>query len=170
MKNSKIGDLKMKNNKINIYDRQNKYKLPTGIRLLIRRACNAALKMEGFCDPAEIDVTFVNDDEIKELNLMHRGIDKSTDVLSFPLSVNGEFDVNHDTEALLLGDVIISLDHAFSQADLYGHTIQREIAFLTVHSVLHLLGYDHENSKLEESVMNEKQEQVLDQLGLSIVK
>ncbi len=160
----------MKNNKINIYDRQKKHKLPTGIRLLVRRACNATLKMEGFCEPAEIDVTFVNDEEIKELNSLHRNIDKSTDVLSFPLSENGQFDVNHDSDTLLLGDVIISLDHAYSQADLYGHTIQREIAFLVVHSVLHLLGYDHEKGKFQESVMNEKQEQVLEQLGLAIIK
>lgn len=160
----------MRNHKINIYDKQKVHKLPTGIRLLVRRACIATLKSEGFFEPAEIDVTFVDDETIKELNTVHRGIEKSTDVLSFPLSQDGEFDVNYDEDTLLLGDVIISVDHAFSQAELYGHTIQREIAFLTVHSVLHLLGYDHEESKLQDSIMNEKQEKILEEIGLSIVK
>lgn len=170
MKNMKTGEIKMKSTKVNIYDKQKDIKLPTGIRLLVRKACNATLLSEGFTDAAEVDVTFVNDADIHKLNLMHRNIDSATDVLSFPLGVDGVYDINQETGAALLGDIIISVEHAYAQADLYGHTIQREIAFLTIHSMLHLLGYDHENGGLEEVVMQEKQEAVLEQLGLSIVK
>lgn len=166
----KTGEIKMKSTKVNIYDKQKDIKLPTGIRLLVRKACNATLLSEGFTDAAEVDVTFVNDADIHKLNLMHRNIDSATDVLSFPLGVDGVYDINQETGAALLGDIIISVEHAYAQADLYGHTIQREIAFLTIHSMLHLLGYDHENGGLEEVVMQEKQEAVLEQLGLSIVK
>ena len=166
----KTGEIKMKSTKVNIYDKQKDIKLPTGIRLLVRKACNATLLSEGFTDAAEVDVTFVNDADIHKLNLMHRNIDSATDVLSFPLGVDGVYDINQETGAAMLGDIIISVEHAYAQADLYGHTIQREIAFLTIHSMLHLLGYDHENGGLEEVVMQEKQESVLAQLGLSIVK
>ena len=160
----------MKNIKVNIYDKQKAHKLPTGIRLLVRRACNATLIYEKFEGCAEIDVTFVDDMQIKEINLAHRNIDASTDVLSFPLGNNGVYDINPETQAYQLGDIVISTEHAFSQAELYGHTIQREIAFLTVHSMLHLLGYDHENHGIDEAVMFEKQEEILTELGLAIVK
>ena len=79
---------------------------------------------------------------------------------------NGEYDTNLDTGAKVLGDIIISIEHAYDQAEKYGHTLQREIGFLTVHSLLHLLGYDHENGGLEAVKMREKEETVLTQLGL----
>ncbi|MBR7133903.1 MAG: rRNA maturation RNase YbeY [Clostridia bacterium] len=156
--------------KVNIVSKQKRVKLPTGARLLIRKACTATLKLEGFEDSAEVDVTIVNDDEIKEMNTKFRNIDTATDVLSFPLGSDGDFDTNPETGAKMLGDIVISIDHAFSQAELYGHTIEREIAFLTVHSMLHLLGYDHENGGLEQTVMREKEENVLSALGLAINK
>lgn len=160
----------MKNVKVSIFDKQKDLKLPTGIRLLVRRACNATLVFENFDGAAEIDVTFVNDEQIREINKTHRNIDSSTDVLSFPLGANGQYDINHETGAYMLGDIVLSVEHAFAQAELYGHSIQREIAFLTVHSMLHLLGYDHENGGLEEATMFEKQEEILKELGLAIVK
>lgn len=156
--------------KVIITDEQKKIKLPTGTRLLIRKACIATLKMEGFPDSAEVNVTLVNDDMIKEMNRKYRNIDSSTDVLSFPLGENGEYDTNPETGAKMLGDIVISVEHALSQANLYGHGIEREVAFLTVHSMLHLLGYDHEKSGLERTIMREKEEQVLDALGLAINK
>ena len=156
--------------KVNITDSQKKIKLPTGTRLLIRKACTATLKLEGFEDSAEVNVTLVNDEIIKEMNSKFRNIDASTDVLSFPLGENGEYDVNPETGAKMLGDIVISVEHALSQADLYGHGIEREVAFLTVHSMLHLLGYDHEQGGLEKTVMREKEEQVLEALGLAINK
>lgn len=152
--------------KVIITDKQRNLKLPSGLRLLIRRACNAVLATEDFLDPAEIYVTLVTDEEIKTLNAKHRNIDKSTDVLSFPLGENGVYDINPENGAKMLGDVVISVDHAYLQAENYGHSIQREFAFLTVHSMLHLLGYDHVNGGLEEMKMREKEEYILARLGV----
>ncbi len=152
--------------KVIITDDQQEIKVPTGIRLLIRRACTAVLVQEKFQRSAEISVRFVDNEVMRALNLQHRSVDATTDVLSFPLGVDGVYDVNHDTGACLLGDIVISLPRAQEQAGLYGHTIQRELAFLTVHSMLHLLGYDHESGGLEGVRMREKEEQVLVQLGL----
>lgn len=156
--------------KVNIVSKYKNIKLPTGTRLLIRKSCNATLKLEGIEESAEVDVTLVNDEEIRQMNSQFRNIDSATDVLSFPLSADGKFDTNPETGALMLGDIVISVDHALHQANLYGHGIEREIAFLTVHSMLHLLGYDHENGGLEQMTMREKEENVLDALGLAINK
>lgn len=153
--------------KVNITNKQKKVKIPTGIRMLVRRACIAVLKEEEFQGSAEVEVTFVDDKEIQVLNRDFRGIDRSTDVLSFPLGENGVYDVNYETGAKMLGDVIISLEHAVAQAEEYGHTLQREVAFLTVHSMLHLLGHDHVNGGIEAETMREKEEAVLVQMGLS---
>ena len=152
--------------KVIITNDQNTVKIPTGIRMLIRRCCNAVLVNENFKGSAEISVTIVDDESIHALNLQHRGIDRSTDVLSFPLGVDGVYDLNNDTGAQMLGDIVISIEHAIKQADLYGHSLYREIAFLTVHSMLHLLGYDHEPGGMELVKMREKEEAVLTQLGL----
>lgn len=152
--------------KVIITNDQKEVKVPTGVRMLIRRCCNAVLVNEHFEGSAEISVRFVDDEIIHELNREYRHVDRSTDVLSFPLGENGEYDINHDTGAKVLGDIVISMQHAVMQADLYGHSLQREIAFLTVHSMLHLLGYDHEAEGLERVRMREKEEAVLTQLGL----
>lgn len=156
--------------KVNIVSHYKKVKLPVGTRLLIRKACIATLKLEDFEAAAEVDVTLVDDEEIKALNTVHRKIEKSTDVLSFPLGEAGVYDKNPATDAFMLGDIVISVDHATAQADLYGHGIEREIAFLTVHSMLHLLGYDHEKGGLQKTIMREKEEAVLEALGLAINK
>lgn len=156
--------------KVNIFTKIKSSLLPAGTRLLIRKACNATLAFEEFKDAAEVDVTIVSDDEIKEMNKNFRNIDSATDVLSFPLGENGIYDINPETQAKMLGDVVISIDHAKAQAELYGHGIKREIAFLTVHSMLHLLGYDHVNGGLEQTIMREKEEAVLEALGLGITK
>ncbi len=149
---------------------KNKIKLPTGARLLIRKACNATLGYENFADNSEIDVTIVDDEMIREMNREFRNIDSSTDVLSFPLGENGVYDKNPATDAFMLGDIVISYEHAEKQADLYGHSLEREVAFLTVHSMLHLLGYDHVNGGLEQATMREKEEAILELLGLAINK
>lgn len=156
--------------KVNITDQQKRIKLPTGTRLLIRKACNATIKNEGFEDSAEVDVTLVNDEMIQQINKEHRNIDASTDVLSFPLGENGVYDTDPENGAKMLGDIVISVEHAIAQADLYGHGLEREIAYLTVHSMLHLLGYDHVNGGLERTIMREKEENILDALGLAINK
>ena len=153
-------------NKVYITNHQKAVKIPSGLRILIRRSCNAVLEYEKFEGPAEISVTFVDNAAIKELNAQYRGKDMPTDVLSFPLGENGVYEKNEDTGASLLGDIVISMEKAMEQAELYGHALQREVAFLTVHSMLHLLGYDHEAGGLEAVRMREKEEAVLIQLGL----
>ena len=152
--------------KVNITDQQKRIKLPTGTRLLIRKACNATLKNEGFEDSAEVNVTLVNDEMIREMNAKFRKIDSSTDVLSFPLGENGIYDHNEATGAALLGDIVISMPKAVEQAELYGHSLQREIGYLTAHSMFHLLGYDHVNGGVEAVHMREKEETVMTMLGL----
>ena len=152
--------------KVVISNEQHDFRIPTGVRLLVRRCCTAVLVQEKFDGAAEISVTFVDDDTIHQLNKQYRNIDRATDVLSFPLGENGVYDVNNDTGAKLLGDIVISIPHAIDQADRYGHTLQREIGFLTVHSMLHLLGYDHVNGGMESVRMREKEETVLTKLGL----
>ena len=156
--------------KVNILNKQKKLTLPKGAKLLIRKSCTATLSLEGFDEPAEVDVSLVDDAIIKEINNEQRNIDSATDVLSFPLGENGVYDKNPATGAFMLGDIVISVETALKQADLYGHGIEREIAFLTVHSMLHLLGYDHVKGGLEQSVMREKEEEVLNVLGLAVNK
>ena len=157
----------MQSIKVVIVNHQNTVKIPTGIRLLIRRCCHAVLANEGFKDNAEVSVNFVDNEEIRSLNSKFRNKDIETDVLSFPLGENGSWDINHNTGAYQLGDIVISVEKAYEQAEVYGHSLQREIGFLTVHSMLHLLGYDHENGGLELVRMREKEEEALSSLGLS---
>lgn len=156
--------------KVNITNNQNGTVLPVGTKLLVRKACIATLIEENFSDNAEVDVTFVDDEQIKEYNKQFRNINKSTDVLSFPLGEDGIYDTNPETGNKMLGDVVISIDHALAQADLFGHGLRREIGYLTVHSMLHLLGYDHVNGGMEKTIMREKEETILKKLGLEITK
>lgn len=153
--------------KVMISNKQAEVKVPSGIRLLIRRCVNAALAEEKFDKPAEVSVSFVNNNEIQALNSFYRKKDMPTDVLSFPLGENGVYDVNPETGAYMLGDIVISLQKAVYQAEIYGHTLQREVGFLTVHSMFHLLGYDHEQGGLEARIMREKEERVLTELGIA---
>ena len=138
-------------NKVLITNSQKAVKVPSGLRILIRRACNAVLEYNA---------------AIAELNNQYRNKPMPTDVLSFPLGENGVYDVDENNGCKMLGDIVISMERAQEQATLYGHPLQREVAFLTVHSMLHLLGYDHENGGLEAMRMREKEEAVLTQLGL----
>ena len=152
--------------KVYITNNQKAVKIPSGMRILIRRACNAVLEYEHFEGGAEISVNFVDDAQIAQLNKQYRGKDAPTDVLSFPLGENGQYDYNQETGAAMLGDIVISMERAVEQAALYGHSLQREVAFLTVHSMFHLLGYDHEAGDLAAVHMREKEEATLIQLGL----
>lgn len=152
--------------KVMITNSQDVIKIPTGIRLLVRRCCNAVLAVEELEGDSEISVTFVDNEKIRELNRKFRDKDSATDVLSFPLGENDVYDINEETGAKLLGDIVISLERAEEQAKQYGHSFRREVAFLTVHSMLHLLGYDHVNGGLEMVRMREREEEVLNKLGV----
>ncbi len=150
-----------------ISDDQKEVKIPTGIRMLIRRCCHAVLLMEQITGNVEISVRFVDEDEIHRLNLQYRGIDKPTDVLSFPMrKEDGSFEMNPDTDSKIIGDIVICAPIAVKQGDEYAHGLRREVAFLSAHSMLHLLGYDHEQGGLEAVRMREKEETILTQLGL----
>lgn len=133
----------------------------------IRRCCAASLKEEKIKEKAEVSLTIVSNEEIRELNREHREKDSVTDVLSFPLGENGEFDIDPETNRIMLGDIVISAERAAEQAKEYGHTFEREMCFLATHSMFHLLGYDHEVSSEEEKIMFEKQEKVLKSLGIN---
>ena len=148
-----------------ITNNQKKVKIPTGLRMLVRRCCHAVLQLEGFEGIAEISVTFVDNNEIHNLNKQYRNKDCATDVLSFPMGENGVYDIDPKTGAQILGDVVISMEKAVEQAQRYGHSLQREVGYLTAHSVLHLLGYDHIDN-LERVRMREKEERVMSLLGL----
>ena len=136
---------------------QNKVKLSFSLKRLIKKAIVTALDYEQFDRPCEVSVTVVDNEAIRVINREHREIDRPTDVLSFPM-FDEDFD---DGELCILGDIVLSLEKAVEQAEAYGHSLRREVAFLTVHSVLHLLGFDHEEGKAEESEMFETQEEIL---------
>ena len=158
-----------------IYTRNDQKKEPItpAARALVRRAVCAALAYEAFAFPAEVSVTFVDDDTIRELNREYRGKDKPTDVLSFPL-YDGEDDAlplpphedgDEEAEPVALGDIVISAERARAQSVEYGHSFERELAFLAVHSTLHLLGYDHERSEEEDAEQCRRQEEILASIG-----
>ena len=138
-----------------INDEQEKIEFTPAYEELIKKAVEAALEYEEFENDCEISITITDNESIREINKEYRDIDRETDVLSFPMD-----------EDDMLGDVVLSLEKAKSQAEEYGHGIEREIAFLTVHSVLHLLGYDHERSKKEDEDMCRRQREIVEKLGL----
>ena len=154
--------------KIHIFlsDEQDKLSPPDEFERLVEDCTRAALEEEEIEDDAEVSVTLVDNERIRELNAEHRGIDKETDVLSFPLGDDEGFEVDPDTDAILLGDIVISLEKARAQAEEYGHSFRREVAFLVTHSLFHLLGYDHMTPE-EEAEMFSKQEKVLQKLGIT---
>lgn len=136
----------------------------------------AALSVEGFSLPAEVSVTLTHEEDVHELNKQYRGVDSTTDVLSFPLLTltPGEdfskhdfsMDLDPDTGNIPLGDIVLCLERIRSQAEEYGHSVRREYAFLICHSMLHLLGYDHMEED-ERLLMEEEQRKIMDDLGIS---
>lgn len=134
----------------------------------ISRSFAAALSYEGVDFSCELEALIVDEKTIREMNRDYREIDRATDVLSFPLYENAE-DARRDVctnESVLLGNMVICLQRAKEQAEEYGHSLEREICFLTVHSTLHLLGYDHELGDREESEMFQKQKEILETMGV----
>ncbi len=146
---------------------QDKLPPPADIEQLIESCTRAALEEEEISEDAQVSVTLVDNEAIREINREHRNIDSATDVLSFPLGDDDSFDTDPDTGAILLGDIVISLERAAEQAREYGHSFRREVAFLITHSLFHLLGYDHVDSKEDEKLMFGKQEKVLEALGIT---
>ena len=131
----------------------------------LRSIVRASLRAEGVAPPAEVALLLATDDEIRRLNREYRGIDAITDVLSFALQESEDAFPEPPDGAQSLGQVVVSYPRAVSQAEEYGHSTEREVAFLIVHGVLHLLGHDHQTPE-EEARMRDKQEAVLTTLGL----
>ncbi len=152
--------------KVTVYIRNEQKAVPLtpDLRRVIRTAAAATLDYEGFGTDAEISVTLTDDEGIRTLNRSYRKIDRPTDVLSFPQYEAGE--AGSAPCPVVLGDIVISAERASAQAEAFGHSLSREVAFLTVHSTLHLLGYDHETSAKEEADMFARQEAVLEKTGL----
>lgn len=150
---------------------QDKEEVAPEIEKVINDVCVRVLESEECEFDAEISVTFTDNEQIRVINNEQRGIDRATDVLSFPMlefdeDGNADADYETDGEYVILGDIVISLERAREQSNEYGHSFIREVAFLTAHSMLHLLGYDHVNSEEEERIMCEKQEAVLTSLKI----
>ncbi len=137
----------------------------------LNAVCCTIMKNEECNFDAQISLTFTDNEGIRSINRDFRGIDKTTDVLSFPMLEFGdeEIDAEFETEngLVLLGDIVISLERAREQAEELNHSFRREIAFLTAHSMLHLLGYDHVDDAEGERIMIEKQNEALDALGIT---
>ncbi|MDM8533435.1 rRNA maturation RNase YbeY [Clostridiaceae bacterium HSG29] len=142
---------------------QNKVPVSNELMDLVKKSITAALNYENIFEKVEVSLLFIDNDEIRELNKEHRGVNLPTDVLSFPMY--DDISKALDEEYLYLGDIVISCEKAIEQAKDFGHSVEREIGYLTVHSVLHLLGYDHMNEK-DKAVMREKEEEILKKVDL----
>lgn len=159
---------------INLYweNEQNKFEITQEYIDIIKKCIEASLKAENVSYDCEISLTITDNENIAEINKEMRNIDSPTDVLSFPMLDAKDGCINPQDEDfsngfLLLGDIVISFERAKEQAEEFGHSLEREIGFLTVHSMLHLLGYDHELSDNDEKVMFEKQENILNSINLT---
>jgi len=130
-------------------------------KTVIRRAILATLEQEKFPYDAEVSVTLCDNAYIRRLNKQYRNKDKHTDVLSFPIYDNGDFDMSECISGAMLGDIVISVERAKEQAAEIGNSFLREVAFLAIHSTLHLLGYDHERSQKDDNIQCEKQNQII---------
>ncbi len=137
-----------------------------GLKMTVRRAISETLGEEDFSFPAELSVTFCDNEYIKKLNKQYRNKNKATDVLSFPMYdyPEDEGELLPGDETLVLGDIVISVERAKEQATEIGNTFHREVAFLAIHSTLHLLGYDHERSPEEDEIQCERQKEIIEKL------
>jgi len=140
---------------------------------LLRRVIPSALDAEGVERPCEVNVLFTDDEGIHQINLDMRNVDSPTDVLSFPMfdlapgEKPGEEDADPGSGLVPLGDMCISMDRARAQAEEFGHSVEREICYLAVHSVLHLLGYDHMDEGEMKAQMRAREEDILGALGIT---
>ena len=151
--------------KVAILNEQNKITVSRRLRELIKKAARASLGYFGLRDDVEVSVMLTDNEGIRNLNNLHRGIDRATDVLSFPMFEYDEKGDIHEDYAefnemgeIVLGDIVISLERAREQAEQYGHSFEREVGFLTVHSMLHLLGYDHMTHEDEDEMFGYQKE------------
>ncbi len=133
---------------------------------IVTSVLHKAAEVYGLAESTEVSVVLADDEYIRQLNHQYRGKDCSTDVLSFALNEGEEPDIVDGPDEILLGDIIISLETAVRQAEEYNHSLERELAFLTVHGMLHLLGYDHEKEE-DRCKMRSEEEHILSLLGIT---
>lgn len=158
-----------------IDNRQDKYDVKE-IEEVVKSVVNKSIEYENIKKDCQVSVIFVDNDQIRDINREYRNIDSSTDVLSFPMLeydegrcpgdvINDALDIDIDTGELVLGDIAISLERAYEQSIDYGHSFKREVAYLTVHGMMHLFGYDHEEDE-DKRIMREREEGVLKLLSI----
>lgn len=145
---------------------QDSFPCDIALRNLVRRSITAALRYENFTMDCEVSVTFTDNEGIRVLNSQFRNKDRETDVLSFPMYDFRGGEKPEEGFPAELGDIVLSLEKADAQAKEYGHSFKREVSFLTVHSVLHLLGYDHELSEDDEKDMIRRQKDIMEILKI----
>lgn len=136
------------------------------LKIAIRRGIEKTLEYENFPYDAEVSVTFCDESYIHSLNLKYRGVDKPTDVLSFPLYEDGNFVPDECLISAALGDIVISVPRVREQAEELEHSFIREAVFLSIHSTLHLLGYDHERSAEEDEIQCRLQKEIINLLNI----
>lgn len=152
---------------VTLENNQEKVSIPEALEADLTKAMNVVAELEALSPQTEVDITLVDDAAIHELNRTYRGIDRPTDVLSFALDEGEEEpEVDDDEIEHLLGDVIISAPTAVRQGEEYGHGLEREMTYLAVHGMLHLLGYDHMEEK-DKLIMRKREEEVLRRLDLA---
>ncbi len=149
-------------------DRQDKERVSYSLKMLTRRAIEMTLAYEALEGDFEVSLTFCDNEQIRSINKEFRDIDRATDVLSFPMAESGDELAATPEGKALLGDIVISPERAREQATEFGHSFEREVAFLCIHSVLHLLGYDHEKGEVEDADMRRRQTTIIDAMGLSV--
>jgi probable rRNA maturation factor len=162
---------------VELENKQSKVPFDGDLEELITRAISSTLEYENFNKGWEVSVTITDNEDIREINNQYRNIDKATDVLSFPMlefeegyEEDGDIevgieDINPESGGVVLGDIVVSLEKALEQSEEYGHSLERELAFLVVHSTLHLLGYDH-IEEADKVIMRKKEEEILKAMKL----
>lgn len=156
-----------------IDNRQEGITVDEAMENLVAQVVNKVLSYEECEEEYEVSISFVDNEEMRSLNMEYRGIDKETDVLSFPMVEFIETELEEEDEnaeyieeEIALGDIVISMEKALEQSEEYGHSFNRELAFLLVHGMLHLLGYDHEDGA-SDGEMFDKQEEILREMNLT---
>lgn len=153
---------------VNICNMQEKFQVDQELEMLIKEIIEVALAHEKVGDNAEVSIVLADNDYIQALNKKYRFVDSPTDVLSFAMNekVCEQDIVEYNDQEQLLGDIVISLERAKQQAEEYGHSLKREIGYLSVHGLLHLLGYNHETEE-EKEIMRTKEEDILKMFNLT---
>ncbi len=149
---------------IYLMDQQEKVEVSDALLSKVREVIEASLVYEGIDAACEVSLVFVDNNQIQEMNRDYRSKDQPTDVLSFP-QYDTLSDMDTYPEELALGDIVISLERAIEQAEDFGHSLEREICFLTAHSMFHLFGYDHDTEE-NTKIMRQREEAVLENLGI----